>query len=289
MGSNRVEKIIESIDTLPPFPDVARRILEIADSPDIGAKDILEIIQYDQGITANCLKLCNSSYFSLPVKIFTIEQAVALLGLQNIVKIVLANCMALSPYMKAQKGYGLHPGELWRHSVATATLSQLILKKAGRREDSVLFTAALLHDVGKLVLDRYVAENPAELAALIRKAGLTFTQAEKEVLGIDHAELGGIIAENWKFPVTLVNSIRNHHQSMKEKIIPNMESWVRLSNLMYYVTLAHEFCSHHEGISCRINESILFQFGLKQDHVNEILSEFPDEVKLAEELLKIAI
>lgn len=285
--SKQLEKIVDSIESLPPFPEAARRILELADTPEVGAADILEVIQYDQAITANCLKLCNSSYFSLPVKIFTVEQAVALLGLQNIVKIVLANCKGLSPYMKAQEGYGLHPGELWRHSVAAATLSQMLVKKIGLKEDAVLFTAALLHDVGKLVLDKYIAENPAELAALIRKDGLTFTQAEKEVFGIDHAELGGLVAEAWSFPVSLVNSIRNHHASMSGKIIPNMESWVRLSNLSYYVFLAHEFSLHHEGIICQLNQSILFQFGLKQEHINEILDALPDELKVAEELLKI--
>lgn len=286
MGS-RLERIVESIDSLPPFPEVARRILDLADSPDVGAGDILEVIQYDQAITANCLKLCNSSYFSLPVKIFTVEQAVALLGLQNIVKIVLANCKGLSPFMKAQKGYGLSPGELWRHSVASATLSQLLVKKVNLKDDTILFTAALLHDVGKLVLDKHIAENPAEMALLIRKNGLTFTEAEKEFFGIDHAELGGLIAKAWKFPESLINSIRNHHKSMTGKIIPNMESWVRLSNLTYYVTLAHEFCLHHEGISCQVDQAILYQFGLKQNHINEILDVFPDEMKAAEELLKM--
>ena len=285
--SKQLEKIVDSIEGLPPFPEAARRILELAETPDVGASDILEVIQYDQAITANCLKLCNSSFFSLPVKIFTVEQAVALLGLQNIVKIVLANCKGLSPYMKAQEGYGLHPGELWRHSVATAALSQLLVKKVGMKEDAVLFTAALLHDVGKLVLDKYIAENPSELALLIRKDGLTFTQAEKEVFGIDHAELGGLIAEAWNFPVSLINSIRNHHASMSGKIIPNIESWVRLSNLVYYVYLAHEFSLHHEGIICQLNQGILFQFRLKQEQLNEILEALPEELKVAEELLQL--
>ncbi len=284
---NRFERIVESIDGLPPFPEVARRILELADAPDVGASDIIEVIQYDQGITANCLKLCNSSYFSLPVKIFTVEQAVALLGLHNIVKIVLVNCKGLSPYMKAHKGYGLSAGELWRHSVASATLSQMLIKKVGLKDDAVLFTAGLLHDVGKLVLDGYIAEKPKELSLLIQKDGLNFTQAEKEIFGIDHAELGGMIAEAWKFPISLVNCIKNHHVNLSGKIIPNMESWVRLSNLAYYVSLADEFCRHHEGISCQINQSLLFQFGLKPEHIREILRELPEEMKVAEEMLKM--
>ncbi|MFZ7112997.1 MAG: HDOD domain-containing protein [Desulfatiglandales bacterium] len=282
-----LDKIVASVEGLPPFPDVARRIIELAEVPEAGVGDIVGIIQYDQGITANCLKLCNSSYFSLPVKIFTIEQAVALLGLQNIVKLVLANCRALSPYLEAKKGYGMHPGDLWRHSVGAATLSQMLIKKVGLKDDAVLFTAALLHDVGKLVLDQYIAENPGELNSLIRQEGLTFAQAEKEVFGIDHAELGGLIAEAWRFPGSLVNSIRNHHLSMSGKTIPNMESWVRMSNLAHYAFLAHDFCRHHEGMSCQVNQGILHQFGLKEEHIDAVLYAFPDEMKFAEEILQI--
>ena len=285
--TDRLEKIVESVEGLPPFPDVARRILELAEVPEAGVTDILEIIQYDQGITANCLKLCNSSYFSLPVKIFTVEQAVALLGLQNIVKLVLSNCKVLSPYLEAKKGYGMQPGDLWRHSVAAATLSQMLIKKVGLKDDTVLFTAALLHDVGKLVLDEYIAENPEELTSLIRQEGFTFAQAEKEVFGIDHAELGGLIAEAWRFPGSLINSIRNHHLIMSGKTIPNMESWVRMSNLAHYAFLAHDFCLHHEGMTCQVNQGILHQFGLKEEHIHEVFDAFPDQMKLAEEILKI--
>ncbi len=171
--------------------------------------------------------------------------------------------------------------------MASATLSQMLIRKVGLKDDAVLFTASLLHDVGKLVLDRYIAENPKELSLLMQKDGLTFVQAEKEIFGMDHAELGGMIADAWRFPISLVNSIKNHHANMVGKIIPNMESWVRLSNLSYYVSLADEFCRHHEGISCQVDQSILFQFGLKAEHIPEILRALPEEMRVAEEMLRI--
>ncbi|MBW1702797.1 MAG: HDOD domain-containing protein [Deltaproteobacteria bacterium] len=288
-SKSRLEEIIKSIENLPPFPEVARRILELAEALDAGPNDTLDIIQYDQAITANCLRVCNSSYFGLPVKIFAIDQAVRMLGLQNIIKIVLANFKGLSPYKKAYKGYGLNSGELWRHSVGCATLSQILLCKAGLQKDSVLFTAALLHDVGKLVLDRYVAENYEEITCLVKKNGLSFVEAEKGILGIDHAEAGGIIAQTWDFPLSLTNSIRNHHESMTGKVIPNLEAWVRLSNLVYHVSPPHLLCSHREGITCKVDQAILFQFGFKQEDINEILDALPAEMREAEEMLKVTI
>jgi putative nucleotidyltransferase with HDIG domain len=288
-SENQLKKIIKSIESLPPFPEVARRILELAENPDAGPNDTLDIIKYDQAITANCLKICNSSYFGLSVKIFAIEQAVRMLGLQNIIKIVLANFNGLSDYKKAYKGYGLNSGELWRHSVGCATLSQILVSKKGIQKDPVLFTGALLHDVGKLVMGGYVDENFDEIISLIKENNMPFVDAERKILGIDHAEAGSIIAQTWNFPSSLTESIKNHHKSISDKEIPNMEAWVRLSNLVYYVSPAYLFRSNPEGIKCRVDQAILFQFGLKQEDINEVLNEFSTEMKKAEEMLKITL
>lgn len=284
-----MKKIINSIGNLPPFPEAARRILELAEVPDAGPNDTLDIIKYDQAITANCLRVCNSSYFGLSVKIFAIEQAVRMLGLENIIKIVLSNFKGLSAFQRAYKGYGLHSGELWRHSIGCATLSQILLSKTGLSKDPVLFTGALLHDVGKLVLGSHVDENLDKIICLIKEKDLSFVDAEREVLGIDHAEAGGIIAQTWNFPSSLTESIRNHHKNMSDKTIPNMEAWVKLSNLVYYVSPAHLFHTHPEGIKSRVDQAILFQFGLKQEDIHEVLNEFSAEMRKAEEMLKITL
>jgi putative nucleotidyltransferase with HDIG domain len=283
----QVEEIVKSIEDLPPFPDAGRRILELSDDPEAGPKDMVDVIQYDQALTANCLKVCNSTYFGLAVKVSAIQQAVRLLGIQNIVKIVLASFKGLHPYLKAHSGYGLHSGELWKHSVGCATLSQLLLKEVGRKDDAALFTAALLHDVGKMILDRYVAENLNDLASVTGEKGLAFIEAEKEVLGIDHAEVGAMVAESWRFPDALVKAIGNHHQSMSGEIMPTMDAWVRLSNLMYYVSLAYVYCSQYKGISCKVDQAILFQFGFNQEKIDKVLAKYPMEVRKAQEMLNL--
>ena len=209
---NHLEPILESIDKLPPFPEVARRVLELSRDDDVDYKDIINVIKYDEAITANCLKLCNSSYFGLCVKVFSIDQAVVILGLKNILMIALANSKELSDYSKAQEGYSFSAGELWRHSVTSAIISQLLVKKIDLQEDSVLFTAALLHDVGKIVLNNYIDKDMGNLIELAQKEKLSLIEAEREVFGIDHAELGGIITENWQFPSMLSKSIKNHHK-----------------------------------------------------------------------------
>jgi putative nucleotidyltransferase with HDIG domain len=251
-------------------------------------KKIIQVIQFDQAITANCLKLCNSSYFGLRVKVFSLDQAVVMLGLKNIVMIVLANCSGLSLYSGAHEGYGLNPGELWRHSITCAIISQLLVRKANMHDDAPLFTASLLHDVGKLVMDRFLVDHFDDFTEAMQEGGMSVVEAETAVFGINHAQLGGYIAESWNFPDALINSIRNHHEGLSQNGIPNMESWVRLSNLVYYVSLVHMFCSQYPVLNCRIEDSHLKRFGLKQQDITGIISALPVELKKAESLLKIA-
>lgn len=282
-----VERITKSIDKLPPIPEAARRVLELADDPDVQVKDIVEVIKYDQSITINCLKLCNSSYFGLREKVYTIDNAVVMLGLQNLIKVVLVNCEELDFYADAQKGYNLQRGELWRHSIACAIISQLLFKERGFKEDGVMFTAALLHDIGKVILGKFIADNAESLHDLTRGQGLTLVAAEKEFFGIDHAELGGRIAEKWRFPKTLINSLRNHHKSMSGRILPNIEAWVRLSNLVYYVNRMKDVSSHNEYINCNIKKDILLQFGLTAHNIINVIAALPSELKKANDILNL--
>jgi putative nucleotidyltransferase with HDIG domain len=285
---NLLESILESIDKLPPFPETARKVLELSSDDEVDYKEITNVIKYDEAVTSNCLKLCNSSYYGLSVKIFTIDQAVVILGLQNIQMIALASSNELSDYSKTQEGYCYSAGELWRHSVTTAIISQLLFKGKSHQEGSILFTSALLHDIGKIVLNKYVDKNIGNLVELAQREDLSLVEAEKYFFGIEHAELGGLIAKNWQFPSILCNSIKNHHKS-PDTFIPNIEAWVRLSNLVYYVYLANSVYSHHREIISRVKQSILFQFSLKQKDIDQLTAELPVELKKFESVMRLAL
>ncbi len=289
MSDNKyLEKILDSVQNLPPFPETARRIFELSADEEIDFKEIIDVIKFDEALTSNCLRLCNSSAYGLRAKTFTVDQAAIVLGVKNIQMIALANSKALSGYAKVQEGYSLNAGELWRHSVVTAVISQLLFKKNGSQETAILFTSSLLHDIGKVILNEYVVEeDTGNLVALAQRENLSLVEAEKVVFGIDHAELGGVVAEKWGFPSMLCNSIKNHH-SDAEKFIPNIEAWVRLSNLVNHVWLANSVYSHRQGIISRVKDSILFQFGLKQDHINQLFVDLQPELKKIESLLMLS-
>ena len=110
----------------------------------------------------------------------------------------------------AVKGYGLSPGELWFHSIAVSTIAEALAKNRKLAETDDFFTPALLHDLGKLVLGKFVNAEQPKIDSLVAE-GVPIVIAEKEVLKTDHAEIGALILSKWSFPDDLINAVRWHH------------------------------------------------------------------------------
>jgi putative nucleotidyltransferase with HDIG domain len=176
----------------------------------------------------------------------------------------------------------LHPGELWRHGVTCAQISQLVLRKVGWAEDSYAYTAALLHDVGKLILDQFVDSSFDQICRLMA-TGSTPVQAEKKVLGIDHSEVGGLLGKSWKFPDLLTEAIRSHHRSL-DADGPRLFQVVELSNL-----IAHVSTYQRAGLDLRIGPDVLRRFGLDQQGIQDVIEGVTVELQRAEDLFKIPL
>jgi len=206
----KIEEIIKGIDRLKPVSHIGEKIMEITSNPDSSLSDLVDIVKYDQGITANLLRICNSAYFSFAKEIASVKQAVAYLGIDKVASLVMMGNSA-DNFREAQEGYDLTEGELWRYSVSSALLAQDLAEKRHLNHVSLVFTAALLKDIGKVILHTYVKDSFEAINKEVQDKGLTFIDAEKEVIGIDHAELGARVAEQWNFSPAMVHIIRNHH------------------------------------------------------------------------------
>ena len=203
-------QIIKKVNRLEPIPMVIHKVLDLADDPESSLKDLVEVVERDPAITANLLKTVNSAHMGLPVKVDSIRQAVSMLGLQQVVEMVLSQNLS-GNLKRAQKGYGLAKGDLWRQSLAVAMVARTL---AGQRELMSLpaiYTAALLKDIGKVILHEFVADQLQAIQNLVAEAGMSFVEAEKAVLGMDHTALGGIIAKQWHFSPHMTYMIENHH------------------------------------------------------------------------------
>ena len=205
-----VDQFIRNIDHLPPLPRNLAMLTELLENPEINIDQVVSLIQYDPALTAQVMRLCNSAYFGASTPASDLHEAATRLGFNNIFQLVasLSTSTLLRP---AQKGYGIEPGELWRHSVTSGLIGKCIALERDENP-SLVFTACLLHDLGKIVLSRNLEAKYNEVVAEAQRSQTPMVAVEKHILGIDHAEIGGHLLRRWQFPAPLAAAVQWHHE-----------------------------------------------------------------------------
>ena len=226
-----VPQVLKSLKTLPPFPLVAQRALLLLNQTEVSIQELVDIVKFDPAITANVLRISNSAFFGLRREIHSLHQALLLLGTQELLKIIIASG-ATRLFCRSTPGYFSDRLGLWRHSVSVALMANLLARELDHPERATSFTAGLLHDIGKVVLSLYVDQKFSEIMEVVDGRGVSFQAAEKEVLGIDHAQLGGEIARLWDFPDRLRLVINLHHLDKPEAFADDMVLLVYLADLL---------------------------------------------------------
>ena len=207
-------RIIAEIDTLKPVSHITTRLMQLVNDPDASGADLASVIQYDQSMTANVLRLCNSVALGGVRKVTDVKQAVNLLGMEKLTSLVFLADTAPN-FRSGQAGYDLGQGELWRYSVSAAIIARELAEEKDADDVSLVFTSALIKDLGKVILHTYISTAFEKIKDRVFQGGKSFLEAEKEVLGIDHAELGALAAEKWGFDPRMVDIIRHHHDPLK--------------------------------------------------------------------------
>jgi putative nucleotidyltransferase with HDIG domain len=209
-----VTRIISQIDTLKPVSHVATRLMQLVEDPDTSGADLAAVIQYDPSMTANVLRLCNSVAMGGVRKVTDVKQAVNRLGIEKLISLVILADSAPN-FRSGQAGYDLGYGELWRYSVSAAIIARELAEEKDAKNVSLVFTSALIKDIGKVILHTYISEAFDQIKDQVFRAGKSFLEAEKQVLGIDHAELGALAMEKWGFDPQMVDIIRHHHNPLE--------------------------------------------------------------------------
>ena len=223
-------KIMTEVSSFPSMPRAGFKLRALLNKADVEFSEIEEILRHDPGLATNVLRLANSAFFGLSTKIGSLKQAVMLLGVQRFAQIAVSACMSKT-MEKAVEGYGLSPGELWLHSIATSNTAEALAKKREIDKTDDVFTPALVHDLGKLVLGKFVKEELHRIENITSNA-VPLDVAEHMVLGIDHAEIGALILAKWSFPKDIVNAVRWHHNPEAIKSSNIHTDIVYLSNHM---------------------------------------------------------
>ena len=278
-----IQELVKEIKNLRPVPAVMNQILEVADKPDSSMGDVANIIQYDPAVTADVLRTCNSAFFGLKTPAESIKDAVSLLGLDQIVEIVLMKSGAKA-FAGNQEGYGLHEGAMWKYSVSSAMIAKQIAVKLAVGNRNTIFTAALLKDIGKIVLDRFVKDSFEKITAMVVNENLTFREAEKKVIGVDHTELGGMIAKMWKFSPRMVNIIRNHHMTDR-KMVKDKE--IAIVYLADCICMMIGIGVGSDGLAYRFHDAAMAELGMTPDDISMVIADFTANIKEVEDLLNI--
>ena len=206
-----LDELIRAANDLDPLPGSATKLAALVADENSTMRQIEEVIQFDPALTAKLLRAANSAARGGVAAVTTAKAAVMRLGTGT----VLSLCVGSAVQTRMQRAipeYGLSEGELWRHSMAAALAAQAVKDYSKRPVPPESFTAALLHDIGKLVMSRFLSPDVMRiLARAHREGGLTSMQAEREILGVHHGELGGLIAQHWKLPHTIMRGISYHH------------------------------------------------------------------------------
>lgn len=203
--SDELKAIINSTLDLPPMPLVANRIVSLTSDPDTDAKILGRAILADQALTANILRIANSSFYGCIRSINNIASAIALIGFKGIKALVVAASLK-SFYRRVD----LTEKMLWEHSIGAAVTAHLLSKKLHCYTEEA-FVGGLIHDIGKSVLNNQKNEIFAEIMQTSYNNELPFVEIEKEFLGFTHAELGGVIIRKWNLSTTLEKAVTYHH------------------------------------------------------------------------------
>ena len=280
-----IQTLLTEIKNLKPMPAIVSQLLELTERQDSHMAEIAELIQYDPILTANLIRTCNSAYFGLRHPVESIADAVALLGLEQVADLVI---LKSSEEMLAgsHTGYGLEDGAIWRASVSSAAVARSIATTLGVDHRNTLFTAGLLKDMGKPILDRFVGEQREAIQRAMATEAISFHQAEKKIIGVDHAELGGMLAKIWKFSPRMTHLIRHHHMRPQKKGSES-DPGVAVVHLADCICMMLGIGVGNDGLSYYFHEDAALELGIGPKDFTAIMAESMDTIQRVEALLKV--
>lgn len=206
---SRRQEILSTVSDVVVIPSCSHKAPAMLDDPDADLNALARIIEHDPGLTANLLKVVNASFFNESAPLLTARDAIERLGTTQVLQFVISTGVAPS-FVRTIEGYDLAPNRHLQHSVTVGLAARELGRVLGLDVPAHTFTAGLLSGVGKTLLGAYVQVSAQPIMELAFNEGLSFDQAEDTVLGINHAELGGILLQSWGLPRQLVQVVRHH-------------------------------------------------------------------------------
>lgn len=201
-------QVLARLGGLPPLPTTVSELLASFHNDDVDVGRIAHQISRDQALTARVLRVANSSFYGLQSKVGTISEAVVVLGFRAVRSMVLA--VGINSALRVERCPGFNTPAYLRHCVGVGLAARELARLTGFTPE-LAFTGGILHDIGELVLASNFPGQYAEVLDYRRRHDCFLIDAERDVLSMDHTEIGGLLAETWHFPMALHEAVNDHH------------------------------------------------------------------------------
>jgi putative nucleotidyltransferase with HDIG domain len=204
-----VDSLIAELRHLPATFELVPRLLSLLDDPHADCDAMAEIIRIDPGLSANVFRIANSATWGAADKTASLLEAILRLGMREVYRLVIE--IVTSPALKMPDAFAFGRVDLWQHSLATAVAAQALAQHRTDEQPEFVFTAALLHDIGKTLLSRVAGEEYAEILRTCAETNTSVHAAEREAFQTDHTEVADRLLRAWKIPERMVSAVAGHH------------------------------------------------------------------------------
>lgn len=280
MDETQIMQQLNKIKDIPTLPTIVFELNQHLQHPETSIAKVSEIIEKDQAMALKILKLVNSAFYGFKSRISDIKNAVVLLGF-NAVRNAIVSVSVINALPKSLLFQDFEMTTFWKHSLAVAVTSKNIAQKAGLESPDNCFVGGLLHDIGKVILAQYFQDLFVKVWSHMQREYVSFYQAERSELPVDHAKIGAYLAERWALPQGLVDGLRWHHEFQPD--IPNSD-FIRIIYLSNILVNCYD-----ENPECAIDLSTVHpevvKFLMTQlDNTADWFSSLAGEIEAANEL-----
>jgi len=275
-SKTKAEVLKRRVKDIPSLPEVVTKVMELVQDPKSSAAQLSRVISHDPGLTSRVLRLVNSAYYGFPKQISSIQHAIMILGFTTMRGLVLSTSIFKIFAPKSGKAASLNYKQFWKHSLVTAIAAKTINKYLFFPEEDDLFSAAILHDIGKIILDQYDHDNYLNVLLEVPDQNdfNKVLEAENKFCEIVHPEIGYIVAEGWNLPESLSNVIKYHHNPLESENNPKMAGIVYLGNIF-----AKNLVDCERFDPSLFSQNVLEYFGLGEDDLLDINSRIIEDIQ----------
>lgn len=210
-------------------PTLLVKLLPALSDVDTNFDEVVDIIALDPALTSKLLQICNSAFFGMENPVSSVSEAVSQVGYQSVY--LLVSMINGSNCFPSPSPVGVDVGRLWKHSLTVAFNAKFVGESAGE-DDNLMFTAGLLHDIGKVVMGQAEPLQMANYLNIPHNAAVA--EREKSLFGCSHAEVGAVLLERWKLPAPIIAGVRGHHDPKSVMGFKTIAACVTLGNFMAY-------------------------------------------------------